>query len=423
MWKVPPCRLTLDTPAPRGEGKSPRGQRQAETVGTPPGHASSAAYIGRLDPSRERFFTRSTPAGHCRRSHVHACRKSRSRDPRGTRAHVGAARAAQAGRRPVEQHALLGRRPVEQGGRPAPDGPVGAAPEVALRQQHHVALGPLHDHRVLQHAVAAEQLHRRPGHPDARPGQRHHPDRRRDAVGLVEQVRAPVLDEQRRVDHAGARQGAVGLRHVVAGGRGLRVRRADQRSSADRHEAAQRRAGAGDPDAAAVLADPAHRGGEVEQPPAVDAGDVGGPHVAVRVRPGGEPDEPAPGGPPRAARPVRDGPRDEAAGGEPDVPRSQHRHRRVGEVAGEDGTRPVRRGGRGRGGGRGARRSQAEPRTDARARRRATRTAGGRSTGRSKHAPDERPDWRPHWPARYRAGTMWSGSHTPATAPSRRRSR
>ena len=152
MWKVPLRAGTLDTPAPRGgamptpesplsEASAQRqaARRPARRPATPARRRTSGAATraaGASSPGRPRTGTAaartSTRAGTAAAA-TPAVRRSRRRRPGPHRPVV-----ARSSSTPC-----LGRRPVEQRGRPAPDRPVGAAPEVALRQQHHVALGPL----------------------------------------------------------------------------------------------------------------------------------------------------------------------------------------------------------------------------------------------------------------------------------------
>ena len=103
--------------------------------------------------------------------------------------------------------------------------------------------------------------------------QRQQSDRRGDAVGLVERGaagrrRSPATGRSRRPG-AGRRR-ATGTGSSAAGASTYDGQ--IEGCGADRLEAGRRGAGAGDADAAAVLADAADGGGEVEHPPAPDAG-------------------------------------------------------------------------------------------------------------------------------------------------------
>lgn len=119
----------------------------------------------------------------------------------------------------VEQHPAGGGRPVEDRRRTAPDRPVGTAGEVALRQEHHPAGRALDQDRVLQDAVVAEELDARAGGvlPVGREGEQS--DRRRDPVGLVDEV--GVVADRLEAGHRGPRAGhaAAGPKHEALGSR------------------------------------------------------------------------------------------------------------------------------------------------------------------------------------------------------------
>ena len=149
----------------------------------------------------------------------------------------------------------------------------------------HEALRLLDQHRVLDDTLGAHQLAAHLAGPHGLPAasQRHHPDRRRDAVGLVEQVGSTrAVDEQRRVDHPGAR---AGTGHAAAAGPAPAAhwRTTGRPAASDPPGGRGRERGraTGHSDAAAMLAHAAHGCGVVEQPAPPDPGHVHGPDAAL----------------------------------------------------------------------------------------------------------------------------------------------
>ena len=217
----------------------------------------------------------------------------------------------------------------------APRGAVVAVAVVPLGGEQHVVGALVHEGGVLHGVVAAQQhlavLAGR--HREAVGRQQHHPDRRRQALGLVEQVEPAVaLGEDRRVDDSGRGQVGGPVEELVRGRQGAGGGRADQRERRPRSERAGRGRRGGRADAPGARRETGDQGGVVEHPAAVaDALEVRRPQL-TGDRPGGQRGERAGQVAPRPAGAARAHPRHDRPGADREVAVVVLDHARVGEV-------------------------------------------------------------------------------------------